>query len=473
MPAAGYANEGMHVSSSWFALPLVAAILLLIAVTALTVYIHRLNLRLKSSEERHRVIYEHAPLAFMVSDKQFRVTGWNVYAEKTFGWTREEMLGTEFFPRLVPDDQVEHCQRIAQELSGSREAVFSRNWNLTRDGRRILCDWMNAKLHDASGRLIGYASAAVDVTPQHLAEESLRESEQRFRLLAENAIEVISTVDLDGRVTYVSPAITRVRGFTPEEVVGHHIEDLLTEESGAIAREALAELHASGKLPQSQYRVQQPHKDGGTIWADVTVNTLQNDDGEVTGFLTVTRDATKQQAQEAELRHLAHHDALTELPNRSLFFDRLNMALARSARDKAKTGLLYVDLDGFKQINDERGHHAGDVVLKTIAERLRKSIRESDTAARIGGDEFAIVLTTMRHEDDAYHVAEKIVDAFAEPIALSDEDQVIIGGSIGIALYPDDAMHAEELLKLADHAMYKVKRTGKGDYRRAKPSRLN
>jgi diguanylate cyclase (GGDEF)-like protein/PAS domain S-box-containing protein len=433
-------------------------------VSGIALYIHRLNQRLRQSEARYRVVYENAPVAFMLWDHQLNVTGWNRHAETIFGWRREEMMGREFMSRLVPGDQDVHCRDVIHELVAKAGVVHSTNWNVTRDGGRILCEWMNTALRDGQGRVIGFASLAVDVTERHRAEEALRASEQKFRLLAENALDVIWTLDFDGRITYVSPSVERLRGFKPEEIVGQTMQQALTPESYKVAREALTHLRAHGELPSEQYTFEQPCKDGSTVWTDMTVNAMRGEDGTVIGFLGITRDITRQRETEERLTHMAHHDPLTDLPNRALFFDRLNMGMARALREELPLALLYVDLDGFKDINDEHGHQVGDFVLSQVASRLRRSVREMDTVARIGGDEFTVVITGVREADTAYQIADKIIAALSAPIELGDGQSVQIGASIGLAFYPTDAQTSDALLRKADQAMYTVKRGGKGAY---------
>lgn len=448
----------------WMIIPVLLGVISLLVVSAIALYIHRLNLKLRQSEARYRVVYENAPVAFMLWDHHLCVQGWNRHAENIFGWKREEMMGRDFMSRLVPTQETVHCHDVINRLITSGEVTRSTNWNVTRDGKLILCEWMNAALRDSQGRVIGFASLAVDVTERHRAEEALRASEQKFRLLAENALDVIWTLDFEGRITYVSPSVERLRGFKPDEIIGRPMKEALTPESYEAAREALAHLRTHGELPADHYTFEQPCKDGSTVWTDMTVTPMRSEEGEVLGFLGITRDITRQRETEERLTHMAHHDPLTDLPNRSLFFDRLNMGMARSLREDLPLALLYIDLDGFKSVNDAHGHQVGDYVLSQVALRLRRGVREMDTVARIGGDEFTVIITGVRESAVAYQVADKIIEALSQPIELSDGQTVGIGASIGVAFYPTDAQTSDALLRKADQAMYTVKRDGKGKY---------
>jgi diguanylate cyclase (GGDEF)-like protein len=184
------------------------------------------------------------------------------------------------------------------------------------------------------------------------------------------------------------------------------------------------------------------------------------------------RDRTKELSEEIELRrnaeeqlrHLATHDTLTGLPNRRLLADRIDTAIRRAHREGSKVSVMFIDLDGFKQINDTQGHDAGDEVLKTVAERLTAQSRETDTVARLGGDEFVVVYTDVTENAKMAPLAERVLAALDQEISLSNDRDVHIGGSIGIAFYPDDGGDSDSIMKAADEIMYAVKRRGKNSY---------
>jgi diguanylate cyclase (GGDEF)-like protein/PAS domain S-box-containing protein len=198
--------------------------------------------------------------------------------------------------------------------------------------------------------------------------------------------------------------------------------------------------------------------EGGQVnWTLTTKSPLHDAAGNVVGLLGITRDINELKRAEMTLEHLATHDTLTGLPNRFLMFDRLNQLLVRAERYKVSFAILFIDLDGFKRINDSRGHDVGDLVLRGVAERLTGSLRAADTVARIGGDEFVILADALRAGPDAIALADKIRTAVGTPFALPGGDAAVTV-SIGIGLYPDDGRDAEGLLRAADVAMYRAKR---------------
>jgi diguanylate cyclase (GGDEF)-like protein len=190
---------------------------------------------------------------------------------------------------------------------------------------------------------------------------------------------------------------------------------------------------------------------------------LFNDDGSRRGLVVIGRDVTERKMAAARIRHLAHHDSLTGLPNRVLFHERIRDALAQARRHGRMMALLLLDLDKFKEVNDTLGHHVGDLLLRAVAKRLNRCVRETDTVARLGGDEFAVLLTNLKEIDGASTVAETIIQSIAEPFGL-DDNEVMCGVSVGVTIFPNDGPDAETLLKNADLALYRSKNDGRGRY---------
>lgn len=304
---------------------------------------------------------------------------------------------------------------------------------------------------------------ALALMESHEAHEALSRSEERHRLLADHASDVIWTMDLQGRFTYVSPSVEKLRGYTVDEVMRQSLDEALTPESAPIAVDGLSRaitaVQAGLPVPDFRAELEQPCKDGSTVWTEVTVTGIRNESGVFVGLLGVTRNISERKQAEAKMLHMARHDPLTGLPNRALLADRLQQAMAAARRDGQVLALMFIDLDKFKPINDSLGHAVGDVLLVEVARRVRNCVRESDTVARIGGDEFVVLLRTVDSESGALAVADKIRVALGQPVCVG-EHRLGVSASIGVAMFP---AHGEDDLTLTQHAdiaMYEAKARG-------------
>ncbi|MGE5786366.1 MAG: bacteriohemerythrin, partial [Myxococcales bacterium] len=305
------------------------------------------------------------------------------------------------------------------------------------------------------------------VIARERAVEALEKSEGRFRFIAENSGDVIWTLDVvRRRFTYVSPSILALRGYTSEEVIAQPIEAALTTESLQRVEEALstaaARLQAGDREQVTRVlQLDQPHRDGHIIHTEVVATLHADEYGRLTSVLGVSRNVTERLESERAIRELAFLDGLTRLPNRRLLQDRLLQSVLRARRDCSKLAILFIDLDRFKPVNDTFGHQMGDWLLCQVADRIQCCLRDSDTAARLGGDEFVVLLPDLVQPDHAMTVAERIRESLARPFVSAAGTTLDISASIGIALYPDHAADADELLRLGDEAMYQAKNMGR------------
>jgi diguanylate cyclase (GGDEF)-like protein/PAS domain S-box-containing protein len=292
--------------------------------------------------------------------------------------------------------------------------------------------------------------------------ENLRQSEERFRALVQNASDVITVVDLEGRIRYQSPSVERVLGYDPGSLENHSILEIVhPEDVEASIAFFLEAVKSDGVTPPVRWRVH--HADGTWRYVETIYNNLANDPN-VGGMLLTTRDVSDQKDLEDQLAHRAFHDALTGLPNRSLFTDRVEHALARRVREPGKIAVLFLDVDDFKTVNDSLGHAAGDDLLVAIAQRIDDCLRGGDTAARLGGDEFAILLEDVADPAEAASVADRVIEALRPPFDIEGK-RTFVYASIGIATSSGTpGERAEELLRNADVAMYIAKRRGKGGH---------
>ncbi len=307
-----------------------------------------------------------------------------------------------------------------------------------------------------------------EMAAREQAVSEMRESESKFRFIAENSGDVIWILDIaSGRFAYVSPSVYDLRGYTPDEVMAQPMAAALTPESAeraqATLKESIARWNAGDQSSNPRVtEVDQPHKDGHVVPTEVVTTLHADASGKPAYVIGVTRNITERKRAEEAIRRLAFYDPLTDLANRRLLLDRLPQQIARARRDQSRLAILYVDLDKFKPINDRLGHETGDWLLRSVAGRIRDSLRQSDTASRLGGDEFVILLPDIQCPEHALTVAEKISYELQRPFVTKAGEALGISSSIGIALYPDHAEDDQELLRMADEAMYHAKKSGSG-----------
>jgi diguanylate cyclase (GGDEF)-like protein/PAS domain S-box-containing protein len=297
----------------------------------------------------------------------------------------------------------------------------------------------------------------LDVTDRRAGEERLRLWNSVMRSTAEG----ILVCDPRSRIIAVNPAFERITGYTEAEVVGQTPAILHSGRQGPDFYTMMwRAMHATG---QWSGEIWNRRKDGGVYAEWLALNAVLDTAGNVTHYVGVFSDITEHKQQEQHLRHLALFDVLTDLPNRAQLLQRLEHALELATRRKHQLAVLFVDLDRFKEINDSMGHEAGDLLLREIATRLRSVARQSDTVARMGGDEFVVLLEDLCSGDDAARVAAELLRQVARPVTLQ-EQEVSISASIGIGLYPDDGTSASDLMRNADTAMYGAKHNGRNRY---------
>jgi diguanylate cyclase (GGDEF)-like protein/PAS domain S-box-containing protein len=302
-----------------------------------------------------------------------------------------------------------------------------------------------------------------DITELRHKEKELRQSEERFRSLVQNSLDVITVVDARGTIVYYSPSAERVMGYNPEEFIGKNAleESQIHPDDLPRVRDIFGYLVENPGVNYSM-ELRMRHADGSWRVFEATGNNLL-DDPSVNGIVVNSRDITERKAFEEQLSHQAFHDPLTDLPNRALFTDRLGHALARADRHPESVAVLFLDLDNFKVINDSLGHKAGDELLVATAERLRHCLRPGDTVARLSGDEFTVLLEDMVDRKVAIRLAERIAERMVEPFSLRGRDAVTTT-SIGIAFAASGADRPDDLLRKADIAMYRAKSNGKAGY---------
>lgn len=287
---------------------------------------------------------------------------------------------------------------------------------------------------------------------------ALQDSETRMRAVLHNVVDGILTFDTQGVILSANPAVERIFSWKPDQLVGHQVVRLFANlDTGELLRLAVRVDADRDEIQAQRTELVGKDRDGLQFPVELTLTSLSLPNNE--SYIAVIEDISERKAAEQRLMYLANYDSLTGLPNRALLRDRLEHAMLQAERSDLLVGVLFLDLDRFKTVNDTLGHHSGDQLLNVVAERLKRCVRSSDTVARLGGDEFMVVLEGIRHVDEASHVAQQIRAAFDEPIQL-DNREVFITPSIGITLYPLDDSDVDALLRNADSAMYRAKELG-------------
>ncbi|MCU7925453.1 MAG: EAL domain-containing protein [Candidatus Thiodiazotropha sp. (ex Dulcina madagascariensis)] len=305
-------------------------------------------------------------------------------------------------------------------------------------------------------------------------QQRLSESESLHKFIVNNSPDMIYLLDHEGNFAFVSQRVETLLGFSQKEIIGRHFSELIHEEDIDQALHTFNERRTGDRATRSrELRLRCKNGDGPRYFksrvvpielSSIGIYFLDDDNRKAfVGTYGVARDITERKQAEELIKYQLHHDLLTNLPNRSLFRDRLNMAMAQSKRSGKKLAIMYLDMDRFKIINDSLGHYVGDELLKSVGQRLRSELREADTLARVGGDEFNLLIPEVNDIQDARNLAEKILRLTTQPFIIKNEE-IFISFSIGISIYPNDGDTRDTLIKHADMAMYKVKNAGKNGY---------
>jgi diguanylate cyclase (GGDEF)-like protein/PAS domain S-box-containing protein len=388
--------------------------------------------------------YEPTQLRCVFANRRYAESnGWSV--DSIVGKTVREVIGEEAWCLIEP--------QVARVLKG--ETVEYVRSLVLPDGEQRSVEVHLIPHFDAQAQMLGAFVLITDITRHQRAEQQIRDSEERMRKFAAASNEGIF-VHKNGVLVDVNEALLAMTGYAREEMIGREVLSFVAPQS----LQAAIDYRAAGR--EDPYEAELLHRNGRSIPVEIVGKTVRVDNQ--VSRLGVVRDLTARKHAEARIQYLAHHDMLTGLPNRAYLTERLATILALARRHGTLVAIMFIDLDNFKTVNDTLGHHAGDVLLRQVASRIKDVLREADMVSRLGGDEFLVILSDFAAPEDAAKVAEKLLQVISAPIDL-DGRQIGTNASIGISVFPRDGDNADDLIRHADAAMYSAKDHGRGHTR--------
>jgi diguanylate cyclase (GGDEF)-like protein/PAS domain S-box-containing protein len=418
--------------------------------------------RIREREELSRSILDSTHEAFISMDGKGRIVEWSSQAERDFGWSREEVIGHSLAETIIPDRDLEHYQPGLQRMLEGDRRILGRRLEITaarRDGSGFRVELSFSPMETAQGPR--FNAFVHDISERRRSEEALHQANQRFRSAFDDAAIGMAIVSPEGRWQRANRALAELTGYPQDRLVGMGFGDITHPDDLPKDINALQEM-VEGVRDSFQTENRYFHADGHVIWISLNVTIVRDSDGRPAYLLSQMQDISERKESEARLAHRASHDELTGLPNRGVLEDRMVLGLNRQRRERKPMALLYLDLDGFKRVNDTHGHDAGDYLLVAVAKRLTALVRPTDVVSRLGGDEFAILCEGM-NEQGATQLAKRIVEVVPKPIEVQGRS-LTVTPSVGIALSRDPGIKPGALLAEGDMAMYFAKEENRSGY---------
>ncbi len=410
---------------------------------------------LNHADNRYQTIIENLHEGLWLLDKHNATQYVNQRMADLLGYEPDEMQGKSM-QSFMDAAGMQICDAILKRhYEGEQENYFFEL--IHKDGHKVYVAMSSSPIFNHNSQYDGLVIAVIDVSEQ-------REQNLRLKMLSgavEQSGSMVMITNQDAVIEYVNPKFSLSTGYAITEVVGKKADMLQPVD---MDKEQLKEMKATIQLGEDWHgEIQTQKKNGQLFWAQITISALRDESGSISHYITVGEDISERKETQQKMEQLAYVDSLTGLANRVLFRDRLEQVLKSLQRSHKQAALLFLDLDHFKRINDSLGHDVGDALLMKVAESLRQCVRHQDTVARMGGDEFVILLTDVDGMAGASAVARKIIEIMEQPNRLL-RHEIIISPSIGITMAPDDSLNADVLLKNADLAMYKAKSSGRNNY---------
>jgi len=429
----------------------------------------RTEVALRKSEHRLRQLIASALDAVVTIDRNSIVVEWNPQAEATFGIAARDIIGRQLPSTILGerDRRIAH-RLLARAANRSHNAIARRRTEsiATRaNGERFPVEITIEPVGSGDDQLL--TAFIRDISERKRAHDELEQRELRFRTIFEKSWSGVALLDADLKFRFAGSSTPNIVGYTEEELIGRELLEYVHPRERAAMHRLFATL-MSTPSKEGHGELRFLHKNGTWIWLEGFAQNMLHESS-VGAIILNYRDVSQRRMTEKQLEYRAHYDALTDLPNRVLFRDRVTTGLAQARRNKRGLAIMYLDLDHFKLVNDGLGHSFGDALLAAVARRLQSCLRASDTISRIGGDEFSILISDVSETESIAGVARKLLDAFEHPFRIEKHD-LFVTPSIGISLHPSDGDDFETLVKCADAAMYRAKELGRNQAQLFTPS---
>ena len=435
--------------------------------------LQRAQLMIEESRDRYTNFYDLAPVGYLTFSREGLIDEINLTGATLLGKERGKLMHKRFASYVAPEDHDRWDQYFASVLqSDDKQTCELAVLRADKTRRQVRLDSLRL-LRDIDTPVV--RTVLTDISEKKRSEEALREQEEFYRMIAENIDDFVAVLDLEGRRLYNSPSYSRLFGDYESLKGTDSFEEIHPDDREHVKR-VFKETVQTGMGLRIEYRFVLP--DGSIRYMESCGGLIRNSRGHASRVVVVSRDITERIKAEDQIRNLAFYDALTKLPNRRMFEDRLNQAMAASKRSGHYGALMFLDMDNFKPLNDRYGHSAGDLLLKEVARRIISCVREMDTVSRFGGDEFVVMLTELDTDKQSSItqtgvVAEKIRTILAKPYKLvlqhEGEAETTIEyqctASIGVVMFINHEYRPDDLLKRADMLMYQAKEKGRNQVR--------
>ncbi len=417
---------------------------------------------LRLNEEKYRAMIETIQDGYFEVDLTGAFTFVNDVICRHMRYSREELLGLgnrQFQDRVNARKAYEAFVNVYN--TGIPVKAFEMEV-IRKDGTKQISEVSISLIRDSRGQPVGFRGISRDICDRKEMEESLRQSEERYRSIIEQMEDGYFELDLAGNFTFVNDAECRNLGYSRRELIGMNRRQYTDEKNAGALFALFNEVYKTG-IPVKSYDLELVRKDGKKAFHAISASLIKGADGKPVGFRGIARDVSERKSQEEQIKYLATHDGLTELPNRLMFNQLLSHAVQGAKRYRKQFAVMFIDLDGFKVVNDTLGHDAGDRLLREIAVRFKHTLRAVDVAARLGGDEFVVMMEDIAAPEQAAVLAQRILEATGKPFGLAS-GECRVTASIGICVYPENGDDEQTLMKNADAAMYRAKEEGKNNF---------